>query len=510
MKTIRCDFTPDKYVIDTGRHMPSPSNQRPVGAVHILSEIRFMTDKFDLIVIGAGPGGYVAAIRAAQLGMKTAIVENHHLGGVCLNWGCIPTKALLRTGELYEKLFHLAEYGISVENPTFDFDKVVERSRGVAKKLSSGIAFLMKKNKIEVVDGRARLETGVPSPRVIVELNSGGDPITLTSKAVILATGARARVAPALGMLPDGHRVWTYREAMVPKFAPQSVIVIGSGAIGIEFASFHRALGAEVTVVEALDRILPSEDADVSKAAQKSFENRGIGFRTGANVTRVLSDDNKVTVDIEHGDQTETLVADVAIIAIGIEGNVENMGLEDLHLEVNGGHVVTAEYGRTNVPGLYAIGDVAGPPWLAHKASHEGIRCVEHIVGNDVAEHIHAVPACTYSEPQIASIGLTEAKARNRGLDVRIGRYPFRNHGKAIAWGETDGFVKTVFDADAGQLLGAHMIGAEVTEMIQGFAIAMALRATEADLVATIFPHPTMSEAIHESTLSALGRAIHL
>ena len=469
-----------------------------------------MADRFDLIVIGAGPGGYVAAIRAAQLGMKTAIVENHHLGGVCLNWGCIPTKALLRTGELYEKLSHLAEYGIFVENPTYDFDKVVERSRGIAKKLSSGIAFLMKKNKIEVVDGRARLVSDAPSPKVIVELNSGGDAITLTSKAVILATGARARVAPALGMVPDGNRVWTYREAMVPKFSPKSVIVIGSGAIGIEFASFHRALGAEVTVLEAVDRILPSEDADVSMAAQKSFEKRGIGFRTGANVTRLMSDDNKVTVDIQHGDHTETLIADVAIIAIGIEGNVEDMGLEDLHLDIAGGHVITAEYGRTNVPGLYAIGDVAGPPWLAHKASHEGVRCVEHIFGNDVAEYVHAVPACTYSEPQIASIGLTEAKARDKGLAVNIGRYPFRNHGKAIAWGETDGFVKTVFDTDTGQLIGAHMVGAEVTELIQGFAIAMSLRATEADIIATIFPHPTMSEAMHESTLSALGRAIHI
>ncbi|HTK35458.1 MAG TPA: dihydrolipoyl dehydrogenase [Caulobacteraceae bacterium] len=468
-----------------------------------------MADTFDLIVIGSGPGGYVAAIRAAQLGMKTAIVERENLGGICLNWGCIPTKALLKTGEVFEKLSHLGDYGLSATGASFDFDKVVQRSRGVAKTLSGGIAFLMKKNKIEVIEGTASLEKATPAPKVMVALKAGGSR-SLTAKAVVLATGARARVIPAVGLVPDGEKVWTYREAMVPKAAPKSLIVVGSGAIGIEFASFYQALGAEVTVIEALDRILPVEDADVSAAAQKAFEKRGLKFRVAAKVTKLVKDKAGVSIDLEAGGKAETLKAEVAIVAVGIEGNVENMGLEALGLKIDRGHVVTDDHGGTNVPGLYAIGDVAGPPWLAHKASHEGIHCVEHIAGR-AGPVVHSpIPGCTYSEPQIASVGLTEAQAKDKKLDVKVGRYPFKNHGKAIASGDTEGFVKTVFDAKTGQLLGAHMIGAEVTEMIQGFVIAMTLEATEAELMQTVFPHPTMSEAMHEATLAAYGQAIHM
>ncbi|HTI65933.1 MAG TPA: dihydrolipoyl dehydrogenase [Caulobacteraceae bacterium] len=468
-----------------------------------------MADTFDLIVIGAGPGGYVAAIRAAQLGMSCAIVERENLGGICLNWGCIPTKALLKTGEVYEKLSHLGDYGLAATGASFDFDKVIQRSRGVAKTLSGGIAFLMKKNKIEVVDGEAKLEKGAPAPKVVVALKAGGSR-TLTAKAVIVATGARARVIPAVGLVPDGERVWTYREAMVPKAAPKSLIVVGSGAIGIEFASFYRALGAEVTVIEALDRILPVEDAEVSAAAQKAFEKRGLKFRVAAKVTKLAKDKSGVTIDLEAGGKAETLKAEVAIVAVGIEGNVENLGLEGLGVKVDRGHIVTDKHGATNVVGLYAIGDVAGPPWLAHKASHEGVHCVEHIAGKAGPQVDSPIPGCTYSDPQVASVGLTEAQAKDKKLDVKVGRYPFKNHGKAIASGDTEGFVKTVFDAKTGQLLGAHMIGHEVTEMIQGYVIAMTLEATEAELMGTVFPHPTMSEAMHEAVLSAYGQAIHM
>jgi len=468
-----------------------------------------MADSFDLIVIGAGPGGYVAAIRASQLGMKVAIVEREHLGGICLNWGCIPTKALLKSAEVYEKLGHLTDYGLQVSGASFDFDKVVQRSRGVAKQLNAGIGFLMKKNKIEVVDGAARLEKGTPAPKVVVALKTGGAR-TLTAKSVILATGARARVIPAVGMVPDGERIWTYREAMTPKAAPKTLIVIGSGAIGIEFASFYRALGAEVTVIEAMDRILPVEDAEVSAAAQKAFEKRGLKFRVGAKVTKLEKQSGGVSLSLEAGGKTETLKAEVAIVAVGIEGNVEDMGLEALGLKIDRGHVVTDKHGKTNISGLYAIGDVAGPPWLAHKASHEGVHCVEHIAGQGGANLESPIPGCTYSEPQIASVGLTEAKAKADGIDVKVGRYPFKNHGKAIASGDTEGFVKTVFDAKTGQLLGAHMIGHEVTEMIQGYVIAMTMEATEAELMATVFPHPTMSEAMHEATLAAYGQALHV
>ena len=464
---------------------------------------------FDLIVIGSGPGGYVAAIRAAQLGMKTAIVEREALGGICLNWGCIPTKALLKSGELYEQLGHLDSYGLSVQGRSYDFDKVVQRSRGVAKTLNGGVGFLMKKNKIEVIEGTAKLEKGSPAPKVVIALKAGGSR-TVQAKHVILATGARARTIPAIGLEPDGDQVWTYREALVPKSAPKTLIVIGSGAIGIEFASFLRALGSDVTVIEAMDRILPVEDEEVSKAAHKVFERRGMKFRVGATVKKLTKDKSGVSIELESGGKAEALKADVAIVAVGIVGNVENLGLEALGVKIDKTHVVIDDNGATGVPGLYAIGDIAGPPWLAHKASHEGIHCVEHIAGLKPTNLHSPIPGCTYSTPQVASVGLTEAQAKAKGLDIKVGRYPFKNHGKNIASGETDGFVKTVFDAKTGALIGAHMIGAEVTEMIQGFVIAMTMEATEAELMATCFPHPTMSEAMHEATLDAYGRAIHI
>ncbi len=441
--------------------------------------------------------------------MKTAIIERELLGGICLNWGCIPTKALLKSGEVYEQLGHLGDYGLSVQGRSYDFDKVVQRSRGVSKQLNGGVAFLMKKNKIEVIEGTAKLEKGSPAPKIVVDLKAGGQR-TVQAKNVILATGARARTIPAIGMEPDGDKVWTYREALVPKFAPKNLLVIGSGAIGIEFASFFRALGSEVTVIEAMDRILPVEDEEVSAAAQKVFERRGMKFRIGAAVKALTKDASGVSMQIEAGGKAETLKGDVAIVAIGIVGNVENLGLEALGVKIEKTHVVIDDNGATGVPGLYAIGDVAGPPWLAHKASHEGIHCVEHIAGLKPTNLHSPIPGCTYSTPQVASVGLTEAAAKAKGLDIKVGRYPFKNHGKNIASGETDGFVKTVFDAKTGALLGAHMIGAEVTEMIQGFTIAMTMEATEAELMATCFPHPTMSEAMHEATLAAYGRAIHI
>jgi dihydrolipoamide dehydrogenase len=473
-----------------------------------------MADAFDLVVIGSGPGGYVAGIRASQLGLKTAIIEREALGGICLNWGCIPTKALLKSGEVYDQLGHLADYGLAAEGRSYDFAKVIERSRKVARQLSGGVAFLMKKNKIEVVEGTARLQAArgaaeKATPDVIVELKAGGSR-TLTAKSVILATGARARVIPAVGLAPDGDRVWTYREALVPKAAPKSLLVVGSGAIGIEFASFFRALGAEVTVLEALPRILPVEDEEVSALAQKAFERRGVKFRVGAKVTGLSKTKSGVAITLEAGDKSETLEAERAIVAVGIDGNVENLGLEDLGVQIDRGHVVVDGRGATNVGGLYAIGDVVGPPWLAHKAMHEGVACVEGIAGFD-SPHIPApIPGCTYSTPQVASVGLTEAQAKEKGLEVKVGRFPFRANGKAIAAGETEGIVKTVFNAATGALVGAHMIGGEVTEMIQGFALAMTLVATEQEILATVFPHPTMSEAMHDAALDGFGRVLHI
>ena len=466
-------------------------------------------DNFDLIIIGSGPGGYVTAIRASQLGMTVAIVERELLGGICLNWGCIPTKALLKSGEVYEQLDHLADYGLSVEKRGFDFTKVVQRSRKVAAQLNAGVAFLMKKHKVEVVEGTAKLAKGSPAPSVVVALKAGGSR-TLTAKSVILATGARARTIPSVGLEPDGERVWTYREALAPKAAPKTLIVIGSGAIGIEFASFYRALGSDVTVIEALPRILPVEDEEISKAAHKAFEKRGLKFRVPANVKKLTKTKAGVAVEIEAGGKTETLEAAVAIVAVGIVGNVEDLGLEALGAKIERTHIVTDNHGATGVPGLYAIGDVAGPPWLAHKASHEGVHCIEHIAGLKPTNIDSPIPGCTYSTPQIASVGLTEAQAKEQGHEPKVGRFPFRVNGKAIAAGETEGFVKTVFDGKTGALIGAHMIGAEVTEMIQGFTLAMTLEATEAELQATVFPHPTMSEAMHEASLDAYGIVLHV
>ncbi|HEY9219323.1 MAG TPA: dihydrolipoyl dehydrogenase [Phenylobacterium sp.] len=468
-----------------------------------------MAAEFDVLIIGAGPGGYVTAIRAAQLGLKTAIVEREALGGICLNWGCIPTKALLKTGEVYEQLGHLGDYGLAAENRSFDFGKVIERSRKVAGQLNAGVGFLMKKHKIEVIDGSAKLEKGEGAPKAVIALKTGGSR-TVQAKHVILATGARARTIPAAGLEPDGDRVWTYREAMVPKACPKSLLVVGSGAIGIEFASFYRALGAEVTVIEALPRVLPVEDEEVSKAAQKAFEKRGLKFRIGASVKKLSKSKDVVTIELESGGKTETLSAERAIVAVGITGNVEDLGLEAVGAKVERGHIVTDPHGATGVPGLYAIGDVAGPPWLAHKASHEGVHCIEHIAGFPSSNLTSPIPGCTYSQPQIASVGLTEAAAKEKGLKIKVGRFPFRVNGKAIASGETEGFVKVVFDEATGALIGAHMIGAEVTEMIQGYALAITMEATEAELHATVYPHPTMSEAMHEAALDAYGRVLHI
>lgn len=468
-----------------------------------------MSTEFDVLVIGSGPGGYVTAIRASQLGFKTAIVERENLGGICLNWGCIPTKALLKSGEIYEQLDHLGDYGLGVTGRSYDFKKIVERSRGVASQMSRGIAGLMKKHKIEVIEGTAKLEKGAPAPKAVIALKAGGSR-TVQAKHVILATGARGRSIPAIGLEPDGDRIWGYRDALVAPERPNTLVVIGSGAIGIEFASFFRALGAEVTVVEAVDRIMPVEDVEVSKAAQKAFEKRGLKFRVGAKVTKLSKSKTGVTVDIEIGGKAETLTAERAIVAVGITGNVENLGLEGLGVKVDRGHIVNDKHGKTNVAGLYAIGDVAGPPWLAHKASHEGIHCVEGIAGLKSNNLTAPIPGCTYADPQVASVGLTEAAAQEKGIEVKVGKFPFIGNGKAVAAGHSDGFIKTVFDAKTGALLGAHMIGAEVTEMIQGFAIAMTMEATEEELFATVFPHPTMSEAMHEASLAAYGRVLHI
>ena len=463
-----------------------------------------MADSFDVIVIGSGPGGYVTAIRASQLGLKTAIVERTELGGICLNWGCIPTKALLKSGEMYEHLGHLGDYGLSADNRAFDFGAVIQRSRKVAAQLNAGVAYLMKKHKIEVVEGFAKLEKGGTAPVVVVGARK------LIAKHVILATGARARTIPAIGLEPDGDRVWSYREALVPKAAPKTMVVIGSGAIGMEFASFYRALGSDVTVIEMLPRILAVEDEEVSKAAHKAFEKRGIKFKVPAGVKELTRTKTGVAVEIDVAGKLETLEAEVCIVAVGIVGNVEDMGLEALGVKIDRTHIVTDKHGGTGVAGLYAIGDVAGPPWLAHKASHEGVHCIEHIAGLKPSNLTAPIPGCTYTNPQIASVGLTEAQAKEQGLEPKVGRFPFKVNGKAIASGETEGFVKTVFDGKTGALIGAHLIGHEVTEMIQGFALAMTLEATEEDLQATVFPHPTMSEAMHESVLDAYGKVLHI
>jgi dihydrolipoamide dehydrogenase len=459
---------------------------------------------FDVVIIGGGPGGYVAAIRASQLGMKTAVVEREHLGGICLNWGCIPTKALLRSSEISHILSELDSYGFSAKDISFDIEKIVKRSRAVAKRLNQGVTGLMKKNKVAVFDGAGRL---AGAGKVAVEKDSKAV-AELSAKHIIIATGARARTLP--GLEPDGELVWTYKEAMVPKAMPKSLLVVGSGAIGMEFASFYRDLGAEVTVVEVMDRILSVEDEEISAAARKAFEKQGMSIHTGATVKELKKAKNSVTAQVEAGGKTQEITAERVILAVGIVGNVENLGLDSTGVKVDRAHIEVNEWLETGEKGVYAIGDVVGPPWLAHKASHEGVICVEHIAG--VETHpldVTTIPGCTYCRPQIASVGLTEAKAKEQGYEVKAGKFPFLANGKAIALGDDSGFVKTVFDAKTGELLGAHMIGPEVTEMIQGYGIARTLESTEAELMQAVFPHPTLSEAMGEAVLDAYGRVLH-
>jgi dihydrolipoamide dehydrogenase len=474
-------------------------------------EKRRMADQYDVIVIGAGPGGYVAAMRAAQLGLKTAVVENKYLGGICLNWGCIPTKALLRSAEVHHYMQRAKDYGLSAKEVGFDIGAVVKRSRAVSKQLNTGVGFLLKKNKVDVLWGTATIPK-VGSVKVEAADNppkgakGGGD---YQAKHIIVATGARPRVLP--GLEPDQKLIWTYFEAMVPEAMPKTLLVIGSGAIGIEFASFFHTMGAEVTMVELLDQILPVEDAEIAAHVRKQIEKQGIKVKTGAKVTKAEKGSGKVKATIEGKDgKTETLEVDRVISAVGVVGNIENLGLEGLGVKTDRGVIVIDGYGRTNVDGIYAIGDVAGPPMLAHKAEHEGVVCVEAIAG--LKPHTmdkNKIPGCTYCQPQVASVGLTEAKAKEAGRKVKVGRFPFIGNGKAIALGEPEGIVKTVFDAETGELLGAHLAGAEVTELIQGFDIAMNLETTEAELIHAVFPHPTLSETMHESVLDAYGRVIH-
>jgi dihydrolipoamide dehydrogenase len=467
---------------------------------------------YDVIIIGSGPGGYVAAIRAAQLGLKTAIVERDYLGGICLNWGCIPTKALLRTAEIFHYMHHAKDFGLSAENVKYDPKAVVARSRGVAKRLNEGVGFLMRKNKVQVIWGDAAIE----APGKITVRAKGEPPKgalgagAYQARHIILATGARPRVLP--GLEPDGRLIWTYFEAMVPDAVPKKLLVIGSGAIGIEFASFYRTLGAEVTVVEVLPQILPVEDAEIAGLCRKSLEKQGIRILTGAKVTNLEKNAGGVTARVEDGKgQTQSIAADRVISAVGVVGNVEGLGLERLGVKSDRGAVVIDGHCRTSVPGIYAIGDVAGPPLLAHKAEHEGVICVEAIKGlNPHPMDKRLIPGCTYCMPQVASVGLTEAAAKAAGYELRVGRFPFVGNGKAIALGEPEGLVKTVFDNKTGALLGAHMVGAEVTELIQGYVIAMNLETTEEELIHTVFPHPTLSEMMKEAVLDAYGRALNI
>ena len=459
------------------------------------------TQTFDCAIVGGGPGGYVAAIRAAQLGLKTVVIEREHMGGICLNWGCIPTKALLRSSELYGLLGRLDDFGLAADDPRFELDAIVKRSRGVADRLSKGVGQLMKKNKITVIEGEAAL-AGQGTLAV-----KGGP--TVKSDRIVLATGARAREFDHLKA--DGKLIWTYKHALVPDCVPEKLLVIGSGAIGIEFASFFQTLGSKVTVVEVMDRILPVEDADVSKFAQRSFKKQGMTLMTGTEVKSLTPKDGAVDAVLKSAKGEDTQSFDRVILAVGIVGNVEGLGLEEAGLKVEKTHVVVNEWGETGVKGIAAIGDLAGPPWLAHKASHEGVVAVERLAGVEGAHPLDTgnIPGCTYCHPQIASVGLTEQAAKDQGLDIRTGQFPFQANGKALALGEAEGFIKTVFDKGTGALLGAHMIGAEVTELIQGFAIARQLETTEAELMQTVFPHPTLSEMMHEAVLAAYDRTIH-
>ena len=471
-----------------------------------------MSNPFDIIIIGSGPGGYVTAIRAAQLGFKTAIVERDYLGGICLNWGCIPTKALLRSAEIYHYMQHPKDYGLSAENVTYDPAAVVKRSRVVSKRLNDGVGFLMRKNKVTVIWGEAVIDA--PGKIIVkaskTEAPKGAlGPDAYQAKHIILATGARPRVLP--GLEPDKKLIWTYFEAMVPERMPKSLLVVGSGAIGIEFASFYRNFGAEVTVVEILPQILPAEDAEISAFARKQFEKQGIKILTDTKVARLEKKADSVTATIEGKSGTQTLTVERVISAVGVVGNIENLGLEKVGVKTERGAIVVDALNRTNVPGIYAIGDVAGPPLLAHKAEHEGVICVEAIKGLDPHPmDKRLIPGCTYCSPQIASVGLTEQAAKEKKLDIRVGRFPFVGNGKAIALGEDQGMVKVIFDKKNGALLGAHMVGAEVTELIQGYVVAMNLETTEEELIHTVFPHPTLSEMMKEAVLDAYGRALNI
>ncbi len=468
--------------------------------------------KFDLCVIGGGPGGYVAGIRASQLGLSVAVVEANHLGGICLNWGCIPTKALLRSSEINHLLYNLDAFGFSAEKIKFDFAKIIERSRSVSKKLSSGIAMLMKKNKIEVFDGYGKF---LDNKNISVTKDQK-EIAQIEASHFIIATGARARVIP--GIEPDGENIWTYREAMTPKTMPKSLLVVGSGAIGVEFASFYRNMGAEVTLIEMAENILPVEDLEISKLARKSFEKQGITIITSASLKSFAKSKDSMVASVEVNGKLQEIVAQKIIMAVGIVANVENLGLENTKVKVELGSIKTNQFMETADANISAVGDVAGAPWLAHKASHEGIISAENIaskIGKYDAKKVHAlkkenIPGCTYSMPQIASLGLTEKKAKELGRNIKIGRFPCMANGKAIAMGETEGLIKVIFDEQTGELLGAHMFGAEVTEMIQGFVIAKQAELTEEDLMQTIFPHPTMSEMMHEAVLDAYGKVIHI
>jgi dihydrolipoamide dehydrogenase len=468
---------------------------------------------FDIIVIGSGPGGYVTAIRAAQLGFKTAIIERDFLGGICSNWGCIPTKALLRSAEIFHYMQHAKDYGLSAENVSFDPAAVIKRSRGVAGRMNNGVGFLMKKNKVPVIWGEAVIEAPgkitVKASRTEAPKGALG-PGSYQAKHIIVATGARPRVLP--GIEPDKKLVWTYFEAMNPDKMPKSLLVVGSGAIGVEFASFYRTMGAEVTIVEVLPQILPVEDAEIAAFARKQFEKQGIKIITGAKVTKLDKKGDSVTATIDDGKgATQQMTVDRVISAVGVVGNVENLGLEKLGVKIDRGTIVIDGYCKTNVPGIYAIGDVAGPPMLAHKAEHEGVICVEAIKGmKPHAMDKNLIPGCTYCHPQVASVGLTEAKAKEQKRDVRVGKFPFVGNGKAIALGEDQGLVKVIFDKKTGALLGAHMVGAEVTELIQGYVVAMNLETTEEELMHTIFPHPTISETMKEAVLDAYGRVLNM
>jgi dihydrolipoamide dehydrogenase len=467
---------------------------------------------FDVIIIGSGPGGYVTAIRAAQLGFRTAIVERDYLGGICLNWGCIPTKALLRSAEIYHYFQHAKDYGLKADNVGYDVAAVVKRSRGVSKRLNDGVGFLMKKNKVSVIWGEAAIDAPgkvIVKPSKTETLKGALGPGQYQAKHIIVATGARPRVLP--GLEPDKKLVWTYFEAMVPSAIPKSLLVVGSGAIGIEFASFYRTFGTEVTVVEVLPQVLPVEDHEIQTFARKSFEKQSIKILTNAKVTKLDKKADSVTASIESDGKSQQITAERVISAVGVVGNIENLGLEKLGVATERGTIKIDGYCKTNVPGIYAIGDVAGPPMLAHKAEHEGVVCIEAIKGlNPHPMNKLMIPGCTYCSPQVASVGLTEQAAKEKKLDIRVGRFPFVGNGKAIALGEDQGLVKVIFDKKTGQLLGAHMVGAEVTELIQGYVVAMNLETTEEELMHTIFPHPTLSEMMKEAVLDAYGRVLNM